>query len=54
MADQANIMNMLQSNVADIRSVAHDNQFAVFYDSSSGGEYGDDIKTKQEKYTRSR
>jgi hypothetical protein len=54
MADQANIMNMLQSNAADIGSFVHDNRFTAFFDSSSGGEYGDDIKTKQEKYTRSR
>jgi len=27
MADQANIMNMLQSNVADFGPFAHDNRF---------------------------
>jgi hypothetical protein len=36
MADQANIMNTLHSNVADIGSLAHDNRFAMFFDSPSG------------------
>ena len=54
MADQAKIMKMLQSNVADSRSFAHDNRFTVFFDSSSGGEYGYATKTTQEKYTRGR
>ncbi len=53
MADQANIMNMLQANAADIGSFVHDNLFTVFFYSSSGGEYGDAVKTTQEKYTRS-
>jgi hypothetical protein len=37
MANQANIMNMLQSNLADIGSFAHDNRFTAFFDSFSGG-----------------
>ena len=54
MADQADIMNMLQSSVANIVSFAHDNRFAMFFDSSSGGEYEGATKTTQEKYTRGR
>ena len=48
-ADQANIMNMLQSNVADSGSFAHDNRFTVFFDSSSGGEYKGATKTMVQK-----
>ncbi len=54
MADQANIMNMLQFNVADIGSFAHDNRFKVFFDSPGGAEYKSATKTTEEKYTRGR
>lgn len=54
MADQAKIMKMLQSNVADSGAFAHDNRFTVFFDPSSGGKYGYATKTTQEKYTRGR
>ena len=54
MANQANIMNMLQSNVADIGPFAHDNRFTVFFDSPSGAEYNSATKTTQEQYTRGR
>ena len=52
MTNQANIMNMLQSKVADIGSFAHDNRFAVFFDNSSGAEYKGVTKMTKEKYTR--
>ena len=54
MANQANIMNMLQSNAADIGPLAHDNRFTVFFDSPSRMEYSGATKTTQEKYTRGR
>ena len=54
MANQANIMNMLQSNVADIGFFAHDNRFEAFFDLPSGAEYKGATKTREEKYTRGR
>ena len=47
MADQANIMNMLQFNVADIGSFAHDKRFTVFFDSPGGAEYKSATKTTE-------
>ena len=54
MADQENIMNLLQSNVADTGSFTHDNRFMVFFDSPSGMDYSGVTETTKEQYTRGR
>lgn len=54
MADQANIMNLLRSNAAGIGPFAHDNRFAVFFDSPSGAGYKGATATLEGKYTSGR
>ena len=49
MADQANIINKLQSNIAGIGPFTHDNRSTVFFDSASGSEYNGATKTTQKQ-----